>query len=68
MSFYAEKGKFLGHIVSEDGVETDPEKINKVKNWPVPANADELRSFVSLAGYYRRYLKNFSLVAKPLTD
>ena len=40
--------------MSENGVETDPEKINKVKNWPVPTNADEVRSFVSFAGYYRR--------------
>ena len=66
--FMQKKVSFLGHIVSEDGVETDPEKINKVKNWPVPANPDELRSFVSFAGYYRRYVKNFSVVAKPLTD
>lgn len=49
-------------------METDPEKINKVKNWPVPTNADELRSFVSFAGYYRRYVNNFSVIAKPLTD
>ena len=48
------KVTFLGgHIVSEDGVATDPEKIDKVENWPVPANADELTSFVSSVGYYR---------------
>ena len=55
--FMQKKVSFLGH-----------QKINKMKIWPVPANADELRSFVSFAGYYRRYVKNFSLVAKPLTD
>ena len=66
--FLQDSVKFLGHIVSENGVETDPEKISKVKNWPVPTNADEVRSFVSFAGYYRRYVKDFSKLAKPLTD
>ena len=63
-----ERVRFLGHIVSASGVETDPEKCNKVKNWPIPTNADEVRSFVSFAGYYRRYVKDFSVIAKPLTD
>ncbi len=60
--------KFLGHVVSEFGVETDPAKTEKVKNWPVPNNPDEVRSFVSFAGYYRRFVKDFSKVARPLTD
>ena len=60
--------RFLGHIVSASGVETDPEKCNKVKTWPIPTNEDEVRSFVSFAGYYRRYVKDFSVIAKPLTD
>lgn len=63
-----ERVRFLGHIVSSLGVETDPEKCNKEKNWPIPTNADEVRSFVSFAGYYRRYVKDFSMIAKPLTD
>ena len=54
--------------MSASGVETDLEKCNKVKNWPIPTNADEVRSFVSFAGYYRRYVKDFSMIAKPLTD
>ena len=67
--FFMQKSvHFLGHVVSERGVETDPDKIEKVKNWPVPKNADELRSFVAFAGYYRRYVQDFSKVAKPLTD
>ena len=60
--------KFLGHVVSEFGIETDLDKTNKVKNWPIPSNADELRSFISFAGYYRRFVENFSILAKPLTD
>ncbi len=67
--FFAQKKvKFLGHVVSEFGVETDPAKTEKVKNWPVPNNPDEVRSFVSFAGYYRRFVKDFSKVARPLTD
>ena len=66
--FFKQKVKFLGHVVSEKGIETDPEKIEKVKNWPTPANADELRSFLAFAGYYRRFIKDFSKMARPLSD
>jgi len=66
--FLKKKAKFLGHVVSENGVETDPDKTQKVKDWPTPKNADELRSFVAFAGYYRRFLKNFSKIVKPLND
>ena len=43
----------MGHVVSGDGIETDPEKIEKIRNWPTPSNADELRSNLAFAGYYR---------------
>jgi len=66
--FCQSKVKYLGHIVSANGVETDPEKVDKVANWPVPTNVDETRSFVSFAGYYRRFVKDFASIAKPLTD
>ena len=59
---------FLGHVVSGEGVETDPAKIEKVKNRPTPANPDELRSFLAFAGYYRRFIKEFSKVARPLSE
>jgi len=59
---------FLGHVVSSEGVATDPSKIEKIKNYPKPANADELRSFIAFAGYYRKYLPNYSRLAKPLTE
>lgn len=52
-SFVQRKVKFLGHIVSENGLETDPEKSSKIANYPTPVNIDELRSFLALAGYYR---------------
>ena len=57
---------FLGHIVSASGIEVDPEKIRKVRDWPVPANLTELRSFVGLCAYYRRFVPNFSALCKPL--
>lgn len=66
--FLKKKVKFLGHIVSGQGVETDPEKTEKIRNWPRPVNSDELRSFLAFAGYYRRFVKDFSKITKPLTD
>ena len=62
------KDKYVGHICSEQGVETDPEKTEKVLKWPVPKNAEEVRQFTSFADYYRKFVKDFSKIAKPLTD
>ncbi|XP_041481796.1 trichohyalin-like [Lytechinus variegatus] len=59
---------YLGHIVSADGVRTDPAKIETVKKWPTPKNSTELRSFLGLASYCRQFVKNFSQVVKPLTN
>jgi len=66
--FFLKKVHFLGHIVSGEGIETDPAKIEKVKNWPSPANSDELRSFLAFAGYYRRFVKDFSKLTRPLSE
>lgn len=62
----AERVEFLGHIVSAKGVEVDPGKIARVKDWPEPRNLREVRSFVGLCAYYRRYVPNFSTICKPL--
>ena len=59
--------KYLGHIVSNAGVATDPVKIESVSNWPIPSNVAEIRSFLGTVGYYRQYIKSFASVAKPLT-
>ena len=66
--FFRKKVKYVGHIVSKDGIETDPDKIAKVEKWPRPTNPDELRTFLGFVGYYRRFVKGFSSIAKPLND
>ncbi len=60
--------RYLGHIVSERGVETDPEKIQALKTWPSPKNLKELRSFLGFSGYYRRFIKDYSRIVKSLND
>ena len=63
-----EKVKYVGFIVSSEGIETDPAKVEKVKNWPRPSTPDDVRQFVGFAGYYRRFIKDFSKISRPLTD
>lgn len=60
--------KYLGHVVTERGVETDPAKIESLKSWPIPTNLKELRSFLGFAGYYRWFIKDYSSLVKPLND
>ena len=58
--------KYLGHVVSTDGISTDPDKISAVKNWPVPKSKRDVRGFLGLTGYYRRFVRNYSKIAAPL--
>ena len=57
---------FLGHVVSGEGITTDPEKIRLIEDWPVPVNLKQLRSFLGLCGYYRKFVKDYSYIAGPL--
>ncbi|XP_023191351.1 peroxisomal trans-2-enoyl-CoA reductase isoform X3 [Xiphophorus maculatus] len=66
--FFQSSVRYLGHIVSDKGVETDPEKIDSLKSWPVPRNLKELRSFLGFAGYYRRFIKDYAAIVKPLNE
>jgi len=65
--FWQSEVTFLGHVVSARGVEVDPTKIEVVKAWEPPKNVREVRSFLGLAGYYRRFVEGFSCIAQPLT-
>ena len=64
--FLQRKVNFLGHIVSSKGVSPDPSKTSKIKEWPIPKSVQEVQQFLGLANYYRRFIKNFATIAKPL--
>ena len=65
--FWLEEVAFLGHIISKEGLSVDPAKIDAVVKWERPKNASEIRSFLGLAGYYRRFVQGFSSIAASLT-
>ena len=65
--FWLKEVSFLGHIVSAEGIRVDLAKIEVVVNWKPPRSVTEVRSFLGLAGYYRRFVKGFSVIASPLT-
>ena len=65
--FWLTEVSFLGHIVSKEGIRVDPKKIAVVVEWKPPRNVTEVRSFLGLVGYYRRFVKGFSMIAAPMT-
>ena len=66
-SFWLEEVSFLGHVVRKEGVTVDQEKIKAVVDWQRPTSVSEVRSFLGLAGYYRRFVEGFSKIATPTT-
>ena len=65
-AFLRKEVNYLGHVVSENGVSTDPSKTDKVAKWPVPNSAKDVKRFLGFASYYRRFIRNFATIAKPL--
>ena len=66
--FWLKEVGFLGHVISGEGIAVDPTNVVTVTNWEVPMSVGEIRSFLGLAGYYRRFIENFSKIAKPMTE
>eukprot|EP00731_Ephydatia_muelleri_P038438 Em0760g4a len=65
-SLFQDKVVYLGHVVTRDGIHTDPEKVNAVSKWPVPTSGRDVQQFLGLVGYYRNYIQSFATIAKPL--
>ena len=66
--FHVRKTKYLGFIVGEDGIEVDPEKISVLKNWQVPNTVRGIQSFLGFCNFYRRFIRNYGRIARPLVD
>ena len=67
-TFNMHEVKFLGHIVGKDGLKVDPKKVDVVQNWPIPKDLTEVRQFLGLTNYFRKFIKDYSSVAAPLMD
>jgi hypothetical protein len=66
--FWLDEVPFLGHIISNGGISVDPAKVREIVGWKIPSLITEIRSFLGLAGYYRRFIEGFSKIAKPMTS
>jgi hypothetical protein len=67
-SFARKQLNYLGYVISAQGVATDPSKVHIIATWPIPTSVKELRSFLGMAGYYRKFVNHFGAIAKPLIN
>jgi hypothetical protein len=65
--FWLDQVEFLGHVISKEGIAVNPSKVQAVLDWQVPTNVKEIRGFLGMAGYYRRFIEGFSKIAGPMT-
>jgi hypothetical protein len=66
--FWLKQVAFLGHVISKGGISMDPSKVQDVLSWKAPMSVNDIRSFLGLAGYYRRFIEGFSKISKPMTE
>jgi hypothetical protein len=59
---------FLGHVISKGGISVDPSKVQDILSWNAPTSVSDIRSFLGLAGYYRRFIEGFSKISKPMAE
>ena len=66
--FFKDKIQSLGHVVTKEGILVDPEKIKAIEDWPVPKDVTDVRYFMGINGYYRRFIEGFSKIVNPITS
>jgi hypothetical protein len=66
--FWLKSVEFLGHTISQDGISVDPSKVQEVMDWKPPKSVHQIRSFLGLVEYYRRFIPDFSRIAEPMTE
>ena len=66
--FFKDKIQYLGHVVTKEGISVDPEKIKAIEDWPVPKDVTDVRSFMGITGYYRRFIEGFLRIVNPITS
>ena len=66
--FFRDQLQYLGHIVSDKGIATDPKKIETILNWPRPKTVTDVRSFTGFTNYYRKYIKDYAKITRPLYE
>ena len=65
---FKDKIQYVGHVVTREGISVDPKKIRAIEYWPVPKDVMDVRSFMGITGYYRRFIEGFSRIVNPITS